>query len=256
MSVPENQMQTGAQSGEDKPSVEDLKRQYFKPSEGEKASQAIEKARQIAEANNLPVAFNWDAEKEPLPEKYGVAIVPVTQRREGIGIVPIGLYIAGIPDPELIKEHEKGESWVRAVIVDRCMNKLSNAVRPRGDNQQAAMSVPFSVEDFITTASRDQGLSFFREYGPTYVKALKKLGLRVMNMTLLRQVLASASFAEQQFPNVSQDKWEGILDKMLREASEEDTDPGIVKQWRETRNTTALETGDFELDELDQLIAD
>lgn len=235
------------------PDIEELNRQYFEPDQQEEASKAVQRAQEIASAHGLPVAFNWDAENQSLPDGYGVAIIPVQERREGQGIAKIGVYIAGVPSIETVLQHEKGNDWLRTVGINHMLNKFSNAVRPRG-GQPSGMAVPFSVEDFITSASRDQGLQFFREISASWVKALKKLGLRVMNVTLLRQVLASRSFAEQQFPNVSQEKWEKILDKMLEEAEQKKADAGIIKVWRETRNDTELSTGDFDLEELDQLI--
>ena len=238
-------------------SLDDLKREVFAPPQNDaekaKIAEAIEKARKIAAANNLALDFNWKASDEKLPDGYCIAIVPVNQRREGV-TVPIGVYIAGIPSPSLIRSTKAGPEWVDGVIMSYCVNKLANSVRPRGDESTGPGSVPFTVEDFITTQSRDQGLSLYRELGPKYVSALKELGLKVMNLTLLRQILSSASFASQQFPNISQDKWVNILNRMITEGEANGANLGMLQVWKDTRDTTELTAGDFNLDDLEELV--
>lgn len=239
---------------EETPSLDDLKRAYFGPSNPDAAARAVDNARAICEAHDLPVAFNWDAEHENLPEGYGIGIVPITQRRENVGNVAIGCYIAGIPDPDTVLAHEKGEKWARSVMEGALLSKFANAARPR--DGQPPMSLPFSVEDFITSSRGDSGLAFFREHSSRYVKALNDLfRRRIMNATLLRQVLASAKFAEQQFPNVEQAKWEKVLDKMLAEAERENADPGIIALWKRTRDETEISVSDFGLDDLDEALS-
>lgn len=240
-------------------SLDDLKRDYFPPTAKDQAQIAIKKAKDIAEANNIPVNFNWQAEDgEPLPEGYGVAIIPIPQRREG-GNVIVGLHVAGLPDPAKIAKEGSdeggdgiGEKWIADALVKVLINKYSNAVRSR-DGQTDAVTAPFSVRDFITSATRESGLVFFREIQALYVRTLKKKGLKLMNAALLKQTVASAQFAEQTFPNIPQTVWEGVLDTMIRRAVVEHKEPGIIKTWRETRNSVTFDTGDFNLDDLDNL---
>lgn len=239
-------------TNENAPTVDEIRRAYYAPSQQDEINSAVEYAQQAAANDNIPLSFNFDP-NEALPDGYGIATIPVTQRREGSGNVPIGVYIAAIPDPDTIAASEQGANWARDAVVNALLNKFANAVRPRGDNQGLPESAPFTVEDFITSASRDQGLAFFREVGGDYVKALKKMGLRIMNLALFRQVLSSAPFAEQQFPNIDQSKWEGILDKMIAKARNEGKDPGILTVWREQRDNTEINVQDFDLDELDEL---
>lgn len=239
----------------DAPSVDDLTRAYYPPANPDAMQAAVERAQTIAEANNLPLAFNWDAANDALPDGYGIGIVPVTQRRENIGNVTVGVYIAGIPDPDTILAHERGEAWARETMERSLLAKLASAVRP-GRTDTGPLSVPFSVEDFIIPSNRDQGLAYFRERSAHYVKALNELFKRkIMNGTILRQVLASRAFAEQQFQKVDQRAWEHVLDKMVEEATAAGKDPGIIRVWRDTRNETDLTPEDFDLSELDSVLA-
>ncbi len=235
--------------------IEDLKRLYFAPSDKERAQVAIESARKIAAENNIPVAFNWAAESgEKLPDSHGIAIVPIPQRREGQGNVIIGLHIAGIPSPEAIIQDEIGGKWAVESLVKVLINKYSNAVRPR--EGQSAVTAPFSLEDFITSATRESGLAFFREIQGVWVSALKKKGLKLMNAALLKQTLASAAFAEQTFPKIKQSVWEGLLGKMIASADATGKDAGMISTWLATRASVEFETSEFELDDLDSLIDD
>jgi len=236
--------------------VEDLKRVYFPPDQREGALAAIEKARTIAAGLKLPIAFNWNAEGgETLPDGYGYAIVPIPQRREGQGNVIVGLHIAGIPSPEtILADSEAGQKWAGDALVKALLNKYSNAVRIR-DGQTGTPTAPLSVADFITNQTRDGGLSFFREIAPSYVKALKAKGLKLMNAPLLKQVLASSQFADQTFPKIPTAIWEGILSRMKDTATKENKEPGIVEVWQETRDKATFATADFGLEDLDDLFA-
>jgi len=253
---PVHESEAAASSG---PSLDDLKRTFFAPEDAERAAEAIEQARQVCHSHGIPVAFNWPAEKgEPLPEGYGVAVLPITRRASaGQGNQVIGCYIAGIPTLEAIAAHPKGDQFVRDQVASTLMNKLANAARPRGDDTAVGQSVPFSVADFIERADRDQGLTFFREHAGSYVKALNKLFKRkVMNATLLRQVLASRAFAEQQFPKVQQSQWEGLLRKMIQQAEQAGEDPGIVRVWLETRDETQIDIeSDWDMDDFESMLS-
>jgi len=236
-------------------SVDDIKRAYYAPSDVEAINKAVEQAQEAANNDGLPVSFNFDPEQE-LPEGYGIATVPITQRsKSSSGNVPIGIYIAAIPDPETVANSGvSGAAWIREAAINSLVAKFANAVRPRGEQQGLPETAPFTINDFITSASRDQGLGFFREIAPSWTKALKKLGLRIMNQTLLRQVLQSRTFAEQQFPNISQEKWETILDRMNQAAEQQGKDAGVIKEWRRNRDNTEISVQDFDLDDLDEMM--
>lgn len=232
--------------------ISNLSRAYFPPNAAGDAQTAVEAARNICAANNIPLAYTWKAESEPLPPGYGVGILPVTQRspKQGEGNIVVGCYIAGIPDPDTILDNERGGAWARAVMEGALLARVASAVRPR-DKDSGPLSIPFSVEDFITSSRGDAGTAWFREHVGAYCKTLNELFKRkIMNPTLLRQVLASAAFAHHQFQTIGQDKWTMILDMMIAHAARDGADPGIVKVWRETRDTTDLSIADFGLDAL------
>lgn len=242
---------TTSRAPESPGTLDDIKRAYYAPEQQEAAVAAVAMAQEIAEANNLPVVFNWDTDAA-LPEGYGVATLPITQRREGVGTVTIGLAIAGVPDPTLCMAHEKGEAWARSVLESALLNKLASAAR-QGRDGDGPLTLPYSVEDFIVSArGGDSGLTFFRENVKHFVDGINlKLKRKIMNATLLRQVLASAKFAEHQFPTIGQDAWERVLDVMLALAAKNGAEPGIVAVWRKTRNETDLAVADFSVDDID-----
>jgi len=234
-------------------SIEDLNRAYFAPDNKEAGGIAVEKARAIARACELEVSYNWDAENEPkLPDGYGVAIIPIPERRDG-GNVIIGLHIAGIPSPSTILKEEAGQTWAEAALVKVLINKYANAVRPKAGIVNPP-TAPFTINDFIISATRESGLAFFREIQAVFVQALKKKGLKLMNTALLKQVLASSQFAEQTFPKITQEIWEGLIKRMIARAESTGVNPGIVKTWLETRASVAFDTADFGLDDIDALI--
>lgn len=231
------------------PSLDDLNRARITATNPD-AETLVGKAIAIAEAHGLPVAYNWPAESEVMPDGYDVAIVPLTKRTE-TGNVPTALWIAAIPSLETVQGHAKGADYIRDVVGTALMAKLANSVRVKRDN--GPLSVPLSVDDFIIAASRDQGLGAFREHVKDWVQGLKNAGLVGMNATLLRQVLSSASFASQQFTRIPQSKWVALLDKMIAKARGAGLDPGIMEVWKQTRDETTLGADDFDPEALDKI---
>lgn len=235
------------------PNLDDLSRAYYSATNPQ-AETAVATAIAIAEHHKLPISYSWNAANEPIPSGYDVAIIPLTKRTEDKGNVPISLWIAAIPSLETIAGHEQGGRWIQDTIASALMAKFANTVRPSERKQAAGpLSVPLTVDDFIVAATRDQGLSTFREHAKDWIKALKDAGLTAMNATLLRQVLSSASFAAQQFPKIPQSKWVALLDKMIARAQREGLDPGIIAVWKQTRDETVLGADDFDVDALDAL---
>jgi hypothetical protein len=240
-------------AAKDAPKLDDLSRAYFSATNPQ-AESAVAAAMAIAEFHKLPVSYNWPAATEPMPDGYDVAIIPLTKRTEDKGNVPVALWVAAIPSLETIAAHEGGQRYIADKIADALINKLANSVRPNEKKTaDGPLSVPLSVDDFIVAATRDQGLSTFREHAKDWVKALRDIGLIAMNASLLRQVLSSAKFAEQQFPKIPQAKWVALIDKMLARAAKENLDPGIIAVWKASRDETVLGAEDFDLAALDAL---
>ena len=235
--------------------VQDVRREYYEPTAESfaKAQAAIDAWTTAFIAANLPVRYSWDTNNE-LPAGYGLALVPQTKRTGDKGNEVIGLYIFAVPDPATVLQHERGQQWARETMVDRLVNRAASAVRPRDGS--APVTVPYSVEDFIIPASRDQGLAYFREVAKDVLDGLKKLGFspKHLNVALLRQILASAAYAQQQFPNIAQTKWEHVLRTLIAKADRDGKDAGIVRVWLDTRNAVDIEAQDFDDSALDSIL--
>ena len=226
-----------------------IKKAYFPSVKLPDAQVIIDSMNAVCSEYNLAVVFNFDTEKE-FPVGYGIGIVPISKRHAGETIT-LGVAIAAIPDIATVQDHENGMQFVLDAVVGNMMAKLANAVRPRGDNNETASSIPFSVEDFITSNRPEGVLLAFRKYANAYVKVLKKGGLKLLTESILRQALQSKAFAEQQFPKVGQDKWLAILDNMIARAEADDMAVGMLAEWRKTRDSATLQDDDVDLADLD-----
>ena len=231
------------------PSLESIEKAYFPSTAIDKAGEAIGKAQEIAAANGLECTYNFDIEKE-FESGYGVVIDHIAKRSaEGNKI--LGILIGAVPDFETVMNAENGADFVKDSVVDKMLAKLKNAVRPRGEENTVSASVPFTVVDFITSNRPEGILIAFNALAPAYVKMLKKKGLSLMTVAILRQTLQSAAFAEQNFPKISQEKWVTILDSMVTKATSEGKAIGILTDWKETRVSAELIDGDVDLSDLD-----
>ena len=72
--------------------------------------------------------------------------------------------------------------------------------------------------------------------------------------TLLRQVLASEAFAEQQFPRIGQENWQIVLNSMIQHVQKEGIDAGVLKHWLDTRNQTEIDTSEIDLSDIDGMV--
>ena len=226
-----------------------IKKQYFPSAQLDKAQVIMGSMNAIANQYNLDVVFNFDVEKD-FPAGFGIGIVPIAKRSKGETVV-LGVAIAQIPDIETIQNHENGNQFVLDAVSNNMMAKLANAVRPRGDNDETASSIPASVEDFITSNRPEGVLLGFNTYASAYVKVLKKSGLKLLTTSILRQALQSKAFAEQQFPRVTQDKWLKILDSMIVRADKDGIAVGMLADWKQSRESAELVNDDVDLADLD-----
>jgi len=230
-------------------SLETIVKAYFPSSDIAKAGEAIEAAQTIATANGIECTYNFDISKE-FEAGYGVVIDHIAKRGEN-GNEILGILIGAVPDFETVMSADNGAAFVKDSVVDKMLAKLKNAVRPRGEDNTVSASVPFSVVDFITSNRPEGILIAFNSLAPAYVKMLKKKGLSLMTIAILRQILQSSAFAEQNFPKISQDKWVTILDSMITKATAEGKAVGILVDWKETRSSAELIDGDVDLGDLD-----
>lgn len=235
----------------DKPTtkVDDIKKEYFPSGKLAEAQVAIDKVNIIADEHDLAMVFNFDVEAE-FPSGYGMALIPVTKNIEGKNVT-VSVAVAAIPDLETVAAFEGGQQFIAKSVVGSMIAKLSNAVRPRGETGETAASIPFSVADFITSNRPEGVLLAYRKLANAYVKVLKKKGLLYITESILRQILQSAAFAEQQFPTITQEKWEQILDSMIVRAEADELAPGMLVEWRKSRNSAELVDTDVDLSDID-----
>lgn len=229
--------------------VDDIKKEYFPSAKLADAQVAIEKATTIAADHGLEVVFNFDTEKD-FPAGYGISIFPIAKRINNVNQT-IGVAIGAVPDLATVQQHENGQQYITDSVIGSMVAKLANAVRPRNADGDTASSIPFSVDDFITSNRPEGVLLAFREFAGTYVKVLKKKGLTFMTESILRQTLQSAAFAAQHVPNVPQDKWVQIIDSMIARAEAAGIAVGMLAEWKETRDSATLKDAAVDLSDLD-----
>lgn len=230
--------------------IDDVKKTYFAPSKLEEGNVLLQR---VIDAGITPI-FNFKTDENFPQETHGMLIAPISKRIDGTNVTQ-GIIVAAIPVLEsIISFGEKGEAFVRDSILDTCFAKVANAVRPRDDGTVAS-HVPFSIEDFIESKRGSDALKAYAKLAPKFVKALKRMGLKLMNAQLLRHVLESAVNAEQQFPKMKQEAWEHLIDKMIATAKLEQLDPTLFENWRKNRNETTG-VSEMELDLADIEIVD
>lgn len=251
---------TAASAEANKPfTLADVERRYFPPVEVADAAAYIAKIESIAGLDPKDVKRNADLEKDGLPEGYGVAILPINKRTKDADgeptTVTTGIGIFAVPDFATIAETERGQEFIRSVVMDQCMNKAANSVRPRTAGA-APVSMPFTLEDFIESRRGSGNLKTFTEIAPAVVKFLKKKGAPHMTSKLLRSTLASATFAEQQFPGIDQTVWEKLLANMVEMARKQGLDPAILHSWINTRNEADIDELELDMDDLEGMLAE
>ena len=229
--------------------LDDVKKEYFPSGKLAEAQLAIEKVTAIAEEHGLGMVFNFDTDAE-FPVGYGLALVPITKNIDGANTV-ISVAVAAIPDLDTVAATEGGQQFISKSVVSSMIAKLANAVRPRGETGETAASIPLSVADFITSNRPEGVLLAYRKLAGAYVKVLKNKGLLYITESILRQILQSAAFAEQQFPTIDQAKWEQILDSMVARAEADELAPGMLVEWRESRDSAELVDANIDLSDVD-----
>ncbi len=232
--------------------IDDVDRRFFSPEDLTDAQKAVDQVQEHVPAKM--VQWNFNPEKDEVPSGYGLAIVPISQRKlGGEGNETIGVVIAAVPDPSLIAGHEKGPEFIREVITDFFLAKVANAARPKASGTS---TLPFSIIDYIERRRGRESLKVFTELAPIYVKALREKGLKMLTQALLRQILQSKVFAEQ-FNRKLEAKgfWSGVLDKMVEKAKVKGLDPAVLVNWHDTRELAeAIDIDDLDVDELDELV--
>lgn len=231
------------------------KRSFVMPADGAEAQEYI--TRVTSALPGSAIKYNFDPAKE-FPAGMDILVLPISKRSdEGKGNQVTGACIAAVPSIETIMSHEKGEAFIRASIITAFSIKLGNAVRPKeGSDQLDETSIPSTVEDFIENRRGGGGLEAYNTVAKDLVAALRKQGLKLITIPLLRQVLSSRAFAENAYPRIKQDHWVKVLDVAMVLASKKQLDTAVMQNWKDTRDkATVSEVEELNLGDLDKLIA-
>jgi len=230
--------------------VQDIEKKHFAPEQLEAGSNYINEVMQICSKENIEPIFNFDPEGE-FPESYGLAIIPLQKRIPERGNLTYGIVIAAIPSVDALAAEEAGINYISKLVTDALIRQVTVSAKPKDEG--AAISIPFKLEEFTTT-SRSSGLAAFNAVATDYVKALKTKGLKFMSKVLLRQVLASAQFAEQQFPRLSQENWQLVLQSMIQHVKAKGMESGILAHWVKTRDEVEIDVTEIDLSDLDSMV--
>jgi len=240
--------ETGTNSPQ--PTLQDIEKKYFSIDALEEGLGYVNSVIGIAENEAVEAVFNFDP-SEDLPEGYGLAVIPQTKRVPERGNQTIGVTIAAIPDFDTVMDDDAGKSWIIKQVQNLLMKQVDIAAKPKDEG--ALVSIPFKLSEFITS-TRSSGLVAFNLVASLFVSALKKKGLKFMTKVLLRQVLASAAFAEQQFPRIDQENWQIVLNSMIAHAKKENIDAGVLKHWLDTRDQTEIDSTAYDLSDIDDMV--
>lgn len=231
------------------PTLQDVERKYFGSNALEAGQTYVGEVIAICGKENISPVLNFDADEE-FPAGYGLAVLPITERVAERGNVVRGVSIAAIPDFVTVSENEQGADWIKKQTIDAMLRQVAAASKAKDGS---FTSIPFSVSDFVTSA-RSSGLAGFNHVATSFVKALKTKGLKLMSKGFLRQILASAAFAEQQYPRLPQENWVTVIQSMITHAEKDGIDVAGLKHWQSTRDTVEVDMGDIDLSDIDDLV--
>lgn len=231
----------------------DIKRVVFAADALDKASAHIQALSVLCAANNIPVTFTFDVEAE-LPHGYLLAIIPQTETTvsdKGTTRVLSSVIVGALPDAHKILLSPAGAVWAVKVLTDKLIATLKAAVNKSINGE----SLPFTVDQFVATG-KTSAFAGFNLVAREYVKALKQKSpqLSFLSVILLRQILSSAQFAEQQFPRIKQSNWVHIIDAMQDTCRLEGVDVGILAEWVKTRDAVEVALVDVSLDDIGDLV--
>ena len=237
-------------------SIDDLDRAYFGPERFAEASELLTSIRAV-----LPeeaIHYNFDLASETPPEGYGIYVVPVKARGEpgADGVAKselIGVCFYAAPSFDLVMADEKGREFISDALFGVFAAKMANSIRPNKDGVMGKK--PFSLSDFIERKARGDSFKTFNEMKKGLVETLRKMGLRSINATVLRQCLSNAAIAESQYPAVPQDTWGKILTLCVNLAEQRRLDPAIYQSWLATREHAAAHEEELDFSALEDMLA-
>lgn len=230
--------------------MQDIEKKHFPYEQLEQGGNYINEVMEICSRENVEPVFNFEPDGE-FPEGYGLAVIPLQKRVPERGNITTGIVIAAIPSVDTLAADEAGINFINKLVTDNLVRQVTVSAKPKDEG--AEISIPFKVSEFVTT-SRSSGLAAFNAVATDYVKALKTKGLKFMSKVLLRQVLASAQFAEQQFPRLSQENWQLVLQSMIAHVKQKGMEAGVLAHWMSTRDTVEIDVAEIDLSDLDAMM--
>lgn len=239
------------QNNENTRTMQDIERRYFAPDHLQDANEYINEAIAICENEGVQPIMNFDADAD-FPDGYGLAVIPITKRVAEQGNVTIGISVDAVPSFDLVMDDEQGAEYVRKLVQADFLRQIATASKPREDGQLT--SIPFKLLDFVTS-TRKGGLEAFNAVASIFVTVLKKKKLKFMTKVLLRQILSSASFAEQQYPNIDQQSWVTVLNAMIAQNKKNGIEAGVLQHWIDTRDEVEVTEQDIDLSDLGDLLS-
>jgi len=242
--------QATTEANKEEVTFQDIEKKIFTPEQVEGGSEYVNQVMQLASEAEITPLFNFDSSAD-FPAGYSLAVVPLTRRVPERGNEIYGVVIAAIPSLDELTKEDAGVDFVTKILLDNLVRQIAVAAKPKDEG--ALTSLPFKVEEFITSA-RTSGLAAFNAVASDFVRALKKKGLKFISKPMLRQLLASAKFAEQQFPHIAQTNWVIVLNSMIAHVSGKGIDTGVLKHWINTRDTVEIDTTELDLSDLEDLV--
>lgn len=236
---------------DDKSPLQKLRREFYPYAQLQEKGERFGQVAEICKTEKAP--FHSNCEKvltgdEAQKDGWGIAIIPQTERQKEKGNVVIGVSVVAMPEPEtILSSGEAGQTFVREAVIDKLMNRAANFAT------QKKLKALESIEAFIETLKKGEQLATYNDIAPDVVKALKAQGMKTMTNVILRSCLQSRAQAETQYPNVSQEMWVTVLQKMNEIAKTKKLDPSTMQNWLETRDQT--EAAEFDDDDITKALA-
>ena len=220
-------------------SLKDVKREFFYGENRAELDAKLPLVVKAAAAAGLQPIHNFDP-NEPVPEGYGIAILPVDKKNpvQGQPQIRVGVGIVAAPSAELLLQTEDAEvvKWRNETLLAHVLNRIANAMRPKEDGSLPA-SIPYTLHDFVTS-SRPQTTAVWNEIAPPFLKVLQKRNetFKLVTKDMLRRMLSSAEYATQIAPTINQTIWVGIIKKMRELAEKKGKQTEVFDQMISTRD--------------------
>jgi hypothetical protein len=195
---------------------------------------------------------DWVTGEQEIPSTHALYILPIGKQVKDPKTgdnkrFTEHVVISLVPTLDTLLANEDGREYINDAMLSAFSAKIRNSLTRAED--LSSVKLPFTVEEFIKRADRgaaDQGLAAFKTVGPVLVKALKSKGVEV-SLAVLRQILASASFATALMPKVTQKVWVQVIKAGKAEAEKAKLPITIFDHWLSTRDQAAT---DVELDDI------